>query len=161
MKKAVDLLQKLQLAVGTLFLAIFLITVVLQVSSRYLGFATVWTEEVAMYAFIWAVFMGASAMVYEKRHFAFTSLSENLKSESLKSIISIVISIIMLIFAVLMVQYGVQVTKQFWNYKWISIPSLTRGITWMCLPICGVTSFIYLIQLMIEDFKNILKGDAR
>ena len=161
MKKAVDLLQKLQLAVGTLFLSIFLITVVLQVSSRYLGIATTWTEEVAMYSFIWAVFMGASAMVYEKKHFAFTSLSENLKSESLKSIVSIIISVIMLIFATLMVKYGVEVTKQFWNYKWISLPKLTRGLTWMCLPICGVTSIIYLIQLMIEDFKNMGKGEVK
>jgi TRAP-type C4-dicarboxylate transport system permease small subunit len=158
MKKAVDFLQKLQLAVGTLFLSIFLITVVLQVSSRYLGKATTWTEEVAMYSFIWSVFMGASAMVYEKRHFAFTSLSEGLKSERLQSILSILISAIMLIFAVLMLKYGFEVTKQFWNYRWISLPNLTRGVTWMCLPICGATSIIYLVTLMVEDFQKLVKG---
>lgn len=161
MRKAVDLLQKLQLLIGTIFLTIFLITVVLQVSSRYLGIATTWTEEVAMYSFIWAVFMGASAMVYEKRHFAFTSLADLLKNEKIKSILSMLISIVMLIFAVLMVKYGVEVTKQFWNYKWISLPKLTRGLTWICLPISGATSTIYLVYLIIEDLRYILKGDLK
>jgi TRAP-type C4-dicarboxylate transport system permease small subunit len=161
MKKAVELLQKLQLGVGTVFLAIFLLTVVLQVSARYLGIATTWTEEVAMYSFIWAVFMGSAAMVYERRHFAFTSLSDLLKSEKTKRMLSIVISLIMLVFAVLMVKYGFKVTKQFWNYRWISIPSLTRGLTWICMPICGVTSSIYLVYLIIEDIEHIMKGDLK
>lgn len=161
MKKAVGFLQKLQLAVGTIFLTIFLMTVVLQVSSRYLGIATTWTEEVAMYSFIWAVFMGAAAMVYEKRHFAFTSLSDALKNEKMKKVLSVVISIIMLIFAILMVVYGVKVTKQFWNYKWITIPKLTRGLTWACLPISGATSVIYLVSLIVEDIKNIVRGDLK
>lgn len=161
MKKAVDYLQKLQLTIGVLFLSIFFVIVVLQVCARYLGFATTWTEEVAMYSFIWAVFMGASAMVYEKRHFAFTSLNENLKSEKLKNILSIIISIIMLIFSLLIIKYGIEITRQFWNYKWISLPKLTRGITWICLPICGLTSTIYLIELIIEDFGKIVKGDVR
>jgi TRAP-type C4-dicarboxylate transport system permease small subunit len=159
MKKAIDLLQKLQLIVGSIFLTIFFITVVFQVSSRYLGIATTWTEEIAMYSFIWAVFMGAGAMVYEKRHFAFTSLSDVIKNKTVKRLLSIVISTIMLMFAVLMVKYGSQVTKQFWNYRWISIPMLKRGITWLCLPICGATSMIYLLYLIVDDIKHIMKGD--
>lgn len=159
MKKAVELLQKLQLIVGTIFLVIFLVTVVYQVATRYLGIVATWTEEVSMYSFIWAVFMGAGAMVYEKRHFAFTSLSDVITNEKVKRILSIVISFIMLGFAALMLFYGFNITKQFWNYRWISIPSLTRGITWACLPICGVTSIVYLVYLIIADMKYILKGD--
>ena len=44
-----------------------------------------------MYSFIWAVFMGAGAMVYEKRHFAFTSVSDMLKNEKIKSVLAIII----------------------------------------------------------------------
>jgi len=161
MKKAVDLLQKLQIAAGTVFLTIFLVTVVFQVSSRYVGVTAPWTEEVEMYSFIWAVFMGAGAMVYEKRHFAFTSLSDLIKNEKIKRVLSIVISVIMLFFAVLMVVYGYQVTKQFWGYKWIVFPTLTRGITWMCLPISGATSVIYLIYLIKDDIEHIVKGDLK
>ncbi|MDD3251624.1 MAG: TRAP transporter small permease [Lachnospiraceae bacterium] len=158
MKKAIDWLQKIQIAVGGFFLSVFLITVVLQMGCRYAGIAATWTEDVAMYSFIWAVFMGAGAMVYEKRHFAFTSISDMMKNERVKSILAVIISLIMLYFAVLMIYYGYKVTKQFWNYTWVNIPKLKRGPTWLCLPICGVTSTIYLVQQIIEEVGSIAKG---
>ncbi len=158
MRKAIDMMQKIQVAIGGFFLLIFLVTVVFQMFARYVGIAATWTEDVSMYSFIWAVFMGAGAMVYEKRHFAFTSISDMLKNNKIKSILSILISLIMLIFAVLMVYYGVKVTKQFWNYTWVNIPSFKRGPTWMCLPLCGGTSVIYLLTLIFDDIRSLTKG---
>ena len=69
-------MQKIQIAVGGAFLSIFLVAVVTQMVCRYLGIAAMWTEDVSMYSFIWAVFMGAGAMVHSDAHFAFTSVSE-------------------------------------------------------------------------------------
>ena len=60
MKKAIDVLQKIQTVVGSIFLTIFLVTVVIQMLTRYLGISAIWTEDVAMYSFIWSIFMGAS-----------------------------------------------------------------------------------------------------
>ena len=108
MKKAIEMLQKIQIAIGGFFLCIFLLTVVYQMLSRYLGIAATWTEDVSMYSFIWAVFMGAGAMVYEKRHFAFTSISDMMKDERKKTVLSIIIAVIMLFFAVLMAYYGLR-----------------------------------------------------
>ncbi len=156
MNKVISGLQKLQIAVGGFFLLVFLVTVTFQILSRYLGIVALWTEDVAMYSFIWAVFMGAAAMVYERRHFAFTSLSDMLTGNK-KTIIAIIISCIMLFFAILMLYYGYKVTKQFWNYKWVSLPDFKRGPTWLCLPVCGATSAIYLINHIITDIKS-LKG---
>ncbi len=158
MKKAIAMLQKIQIAVGGFFLCVFLVTVVYQMLSRYLGIAATWTEDVSMYSFIWAVFMGAGAMVYEKRHFAFTSISDMMKNEKVKSVLAIVIAALMLFFAILMAYYGYKVTKQFWNYTWVNIPAFKRGPTWLCLPICGVTSAIYLINEIIEEIGSLVKG---
>lgn len=158
MKKYVDALQKIQVGIGGFFLLIFLITIIVQMFCRYLGIAATWTEDVSMYSFIWAVFMGAAAMVYERRHFAFTSLSDVLKNERIKAMLSIFISVIMLIFSILMAKYGVAIAKQFWNYTWVNIPALKRGPTWLCLPLCGITSSVYLIQMLIEDFKTAFGG---
>lgn len=160
MKKAIAMLQKIQIAIGGFFLCVFLITVVIQIVCRYLGISATWTQDVSMYAFIWAVFMGAGAMVYEKRHFAFTSVSDMLKNKTAKSVLAIIITLIMLVFAVLMLYYGVLVTKQFWNYTWVTLPQFKRGPTWLCLPICGATSAIYLIAQLFDEFKNFGKGEA-
>lgn len=158
MKKAIAMLQKIQIAVGGFFLFVFLVTVVFQMLSRYLGIASTWTEDVSMYSFIWAVFMGAGAMVYEKRHFAFTSISDMMKNEKIKSILAIIIAGLMLFFAILMAYYGYKVTRQFWNYTWVNIPAFKRGPTWLCLPICGVTSAIYLVNEIIEEIGSLAKG---
>lgn len=161
MKKAIALMQRIQIAIGGFFLFVFLITVVYQMLSRYMGIASTWTEDVSMYSFIWAVFMGAGAMVYEKRHFAFTSIYDMLKNEKIKRILSIIIAIIMLVFAILMAYYGYKVTKQFWNYTWVNIPKFKRGPTWLCLPICGVTSAIYLVNEIIGDISELVKGGKK
>ena len=158
MKKAIDSLQKVQIAAGGLFLAIFLVTIIYQMFTRFAGISATWTEDVTKYSFIWSVFMGASAMVHEKAHFAFTSFSDKLKSEKLKKVLAIIISLIMLFFAVLMAYYGYLIAKPFWNYTWSNIPSLKRGPTWLCLPVAGVTSAIYLIEHIVTDARSLVKG---
>ncbi len=156
--KALGYLQKLQILAGGIFLAIFLVTVVFQILSRYLGIAAVWTEEVSMYSFIWATFLGAGAMVYESRHFAFTSISDMLKDGTAKCLLSILIKLIMLAFSLLMLYYGCLVTKQFWNYKWVSLPAFSRGPTWLCLPLCGATSALYLLGQLGQEIAVLVKG---
>jgi len=143
MKKAIEILHKIQIAAGGIFLSIFLVAVLIQIFSRYIGVAVTWTEDITSYAFIWAVFMGASAMVFERRHFAFTSLNDKLASPLKKLILSLVISLIMLIFSFCMVYYGIKIARQFWNYHWINIVALKRGPVWLCLPIAGGAMVIY------------------
>ncbi len=159
MKKALDTLQRIQIGVGAVMLTIFLLAVVIQMGSRYLGLVATWTEDVSMYSFIWAAFMGAGAMVHEKKHFAFTSISDSIKKPKAKAALEIVIALVMLTFSVLMLVYGIQITKRFWNYKWTSIPSFNRGPVWMCVPICGGTSAIYLLGQLADSIKIIAKGE--
>lgn len=154
-------MQKIQIGIGGIFLAIFLITIVYQMATRFLGITATWTEDVTQYSFIWAVFMGASAMVYENAHFAFTSISDLIKNPRIKGILSIIISCVMIVFAIAMVYYGVIITQRFWNYTWVNIPAFKRGPTWMCLPIAGVTSGIYILnQIKNQVISMIGKGVA-
>ncbi|MDO4327997.1 MAG: TRAP transporter small permease subunit [Lachnospiraceae bacterium] len=158
MKKALGYLQKLQIAAGGIFLSIFLGSVVIQMGCRYVGIAAIWTEDVSMYAFIWAAFMGGAAMVYEQRHFAFTSISDMMTNQTLKRVLALGISVVMLVFSILMFYYGCKITKQFWNYRWVSLPDFKRGPTWLCIPVCGATSSLYLIGQIVEDVKALMNG---
>ena len=151
MRKIIAGMQKIQIFIGGLFLSLFLVTVVVQMFTRYVGIIATWTEDVEMYSFIWAVFMGASAMVYEKKHFAFTALNDSLKNPQSAKKLSVVISVIMMVFCILMTYYGTQLTKQFWNYTWVNIPKFKRGVTWICVPIAGITSSIYLLDSIVSN----------
>ncbi len=158
MKNLIKKIQQVEIGAAGLFLVIFLITIVFQIISRHVGVSAVWTEEIIEYSFIWSVFLGAAGMVYEKKHFSFSSLADHLKSEKSKRILSIVISAIMLVFALLLIFYGIRAAIRFWNYKWLNIPVLKRGWTWLCLPICGATSAIFLIDSIVTDSQAILGG---
>ncbi|MDR3258049.1 MAG: TRAP transporter large permease subunit [Fusobacteriaceae bacterium] len=153
MKKLVYFIQKLQVMSGGFFLAIFLITVVVQMITRFLGITALWTEDVSMYSFIWSVFMGAGAMIMDKRHFAFTAIADSITNEKAKRILSIIIWVFMLLFCLMMFYYGCLITKRFWNYTWIGIPAFKRGPTWLCLPISGGVMVLYAITLIYEDIK--------
>jgi TRAP-type C4-dicarboxylate transport system permease small subunit len=157
MRKAIALLQKMQIAAGGTCLTIFLLTVVVQILARYARIAVTWTEDVSLYAFIWSVFMGAGAMVYERRHFAFTALSDALKSPVRKAILSVVISLAILTFSSLLLYYGIMLTKQFWNYTWVTIPSFKRGPVWLCLPISGCAAAVYTLQHIFDDLLLLYK----
>lgn len=151
MRKAIAILQKIQIVAGGVFLSIFLAAVLVQIFSRYLEITVTWTEDITGYAFIWAVFMGASAMVFERRHFAFTTLGEKLNSPLKKLILSVIISLIILVFSACMVYYGIRIARQFWNYHWINIVALKRGPVWLCIPVAGGASVIYSVYHIVND----------
>lgn len=159
MKKAIDILQRVQTFVGSMFLTIFLVTVVVQMLTRYMGISALWTEDVAMYSFIWSIFMGASIMVRENKHFAFTAFSDKIKNEKAKKVISVIIRILMLVFNAMIAYYGFLLMMKFWNYKWVSIPAFNRGPTWLCLPLSGIISIIYIVEALINDVSS-MKGGA-
>lgn len=144
-----------QEALGTLLLAVFFIAIVLQIAARYLRIPILWTEEVANYSFIWAVFMGASAMVYHRAHFAFTFVSEKFRGRT-GALYSAGISCVLLCFTLAMTYYGVRIVDEFWFYNWITIPEMPMGYTWLCLPIMGATMSLYSIKNIRDDLAAAL-----
>ncbi|MDR1231452.1 MAG: TRAP transporter small permease [Spirochaetaceae bacterium] len=155
MGKIIAALQRLQIMVGALCLTLFLVTVLIQIFARYLEIPVTWTEDVSLYSFIWAVFMGAGAMVFEGKHFAFTSLQDNLKSPLHKRVLSVAISVCILFFALLMLYYGTLITRQFWNYRWVTIPAFKRGPVWLCLPVAGGTMALYALYRIVREVRNL------
>lgn len=156
--KVMDLWAKLLAIIGSVTLTIFLGAVIAQMFCRYLGIMALWTEEVSTYSFIFTVFMGAAALVRENKHFAFTAVSDGIKNEKIKALINLLISVIVLIFAYYMFIYGKQLMQKFWNYKWVSLPSMKRGYTWLCMPISAVSMMAFSAESIIRQVAAMVKG---
>ncbi|ANU38983.1 TRAP transporter small permease [Vibrio scophthalmi] len=153
MKKITKFIAKVQLIFGATCLVVFVLATLVQVLSRYLGISMLWTEEVAVNAFIWAMFLGSAVMVREKQHFSFGVLSDKLTGVK-KSILVIVQNIIMLIFCILCSIYSIEITDVFWNSKWITIPEFKQGYVWLALPITFITSSVYLVENIFDELKK-------
>jgi TRAP-type C4-dicarboxylate transport system permease small subunit len=157
--KIIDRLVKLQIILATALLALFFVVVCLQVIFRQIGISAIWMEEVAQFSFIWTAFLGGSAMVYNKQHFAFTSLKEHFKGKK-RNMYDIAISLAMIIFVSVMMVVGWKPVLQFWNHRWIGVPSFKMGYVWLCVPITGITCTIYLFYHIYLDMVNMLKKDV-
>ncbi|MBQ2833275.1 MAG: TRAP transporter small permease subunit [Clostridia bacterium] len=156
--KVIDIWAKALAVIGSITLTIFFGAVIAQMFCRYLGIMALWTEEVSTYAFIFTVFMGAAALVRENKHFAFTAISDGIKNPLIKKLISILISVIVLVFAYYMFVYGKQLMQKFWNYKWVSLPSMKRGYTWMCVPVSAVSMMVFSAESIVKQVWGLVKG---
>src|SRR5699024_2947965 len=96
-KKMIKTLEKIQLVIGVIFLCLFFGVIVFQIITRYLGISVIWTEEVANYSFVWAVFMGAAIMVNRREHFSFDFLIQKLQGKK-KVYLSIFNDAILIVF---------------------------------------------------------------
>ncbi len=156
--KVIDLWAKALAVIGSITLTIFFFAVIAQMFCRYLSIVALWTEEVSTYAFIFTVFMGAAALVRENKHFAFTAITDGIKNPLIKKLTGILISAIILVFAYFMFIYGRQLMQKFWNYKWVSMPSMKRGYTWLCVPISAASMMLFSAESIVRQVWGLVKG---
>lgn len=152
------LMERIQLVVGVACLSIFLLTILIQVFSRYLGISVMWSEEVANFSFIWAVFMGASIMHNKQEHFKFTMIADKLTGKK-KIALDIFNNLILLTFNLLIFYYGVETVLNFWDYTWVSLP-LKMGYVWLCIPIMGFSMSIYTLSHLIGNVRQLRTKEA-
>lgn len=141
--------MKIQTFVGCLVLSAFILMVGYQVIARFTPLPAYFTEEVANICFIWTAFMGSPIMLRKYEHYRFTGVAEKLKgkafwiNEFLCLCILLVISIIMLI-------HGIQLCNLFKSWHLGSMFNVSRIWLWLCLPISGGTSLLYVIEAFVK-----------
>ncbi|SES07280.1 TRAP transporter small permease [Salipaludibacillus aurantiacus] len=159
MKKVINLLEKIQLAVGVTMLCIFFLAVIIQVATRLLGISVIWTGDVARYSFIWAIFMGAAVMIYRKEHFKFDFLYNKFTGK-LRSSLSLFNDTVLFLFSFALFYFGIDAVTNFWNYNWASLTFMKMGYVWISIPVAGFTMMIYLAWHIFEDLKSFKREEA-
>ncbi|WP_077623283.1 TRAP transporter small permease [Sediminibacillus massiliensis] len=153
MSRFIRILEKIQLTAGVAFLTVFFVAIVIQIVTRHLGISVIWTEEVANYSFIWAVFMGAAVMVNRRDHFTFDMLQRKLKNKP-KHTLNIFNDIVLILFNIAIFLYGIQVVQRFWDYTWASLPAMKMGYVWLSIPIMASTMIVYSLSHLVSHIKN-------
>lgn len=153
LKKICDLVEKVCTALGMLAVFLFFICTAWQVGSRILGISAPFTEEVANAAFAWATFMGCAVLLRKNDHFRFTAFSAKLKGKAFLINESIIL-LILLAFSVLLAVHGVQLTKLFANWRFTSMPSVSKAWGWACVPTCGFASILFCLESIIGFVRD-------
>lgn len=135
----------------TLLIGILIVPVAMQIVSRYVGFVPryIWTEEIARFAFIWIIMIGAAIAVRDGSHFDVDLLPEaqspmgKLISRLFVNLMIGVTGIVFLLWGYDFAILGARQTSEI-----ASLPMLSIYIAW---PWAGVTWILFVAERTAAD----------
>lgn len=162
MRKLAFYLEKIQRTIGAFMLIALLITVSLQVISRFIIKAPIqWTEEGGRFIFFWVALMGASVSVQTRKHFMISVYDPGkIKIRWLRLLMEILPEIIVLAFCLLLTYYGWLYFESGKTRMGIEVP-MRMSWVYAALPVTGFTMMIYTISNIITTAVNICEAPGK
>jgi len=158
LRKALDVLDKINAAICALLVFGMLVVVLLQIITRLFGHSFSWTEELSRYIMIWIGILGGSLALRKGEHASVRFLIENLNAKALH-IVNIIGLLMILGFLLILMSTGFQVA-----HKAMAIRSTALEIpmTWpkLAIPVGATLMILETINLLVESVKS-LKGNTR
>ncbi len=145
-----------QIEEWTLFVIVIaaLLSLFANVVLRYgFNYTLAWSEELVRIVIIYSTFVGASVAVKQRAMIRIDAVVQIFPK--LKPGLTVYTSILMLVFAGMMVYYGYQMTHlQYITHQKTIIMQIPLVIIYAIMPVMGVMVGIRTIQVMIQDFKS-------
>jgi TRAP-type C4-dicarboxylate transport system permease small subunit len=139
--------------------AILIVPVTIQMISRFTALipAWIWTEEMARFLFIWMVMLGAMIGVRDGTHFDVDVWPE-LKPRA-NALLRIVSAVLVLLFALVFVWYGVKFVQFGWNQtsELADMPMPWIFVAW---PLTGATWLLFGGERLLADLRLLRDGVA-
>ena len=159
MNKLIKAFKKdFELYIGSIFLSITTVVVIMNVFTRYfLKFTYYWAEEVAVGAFVWTIFLGV-ANAYKTNHMIGVEVLVKLLPKTGRDILEFLTSIIVVILSGLMFYF---------SYKYVAgSTKITAAleISYSYINTVIVISFalitLYSIYFSIKSFKKVYFNES-
>ena len=151
MRKLIDVYYRLLQVLLTLLIAVLIVPVAMQILSRYTGIIPryIWTEEIARFAFIWIIMIGAAIAVRDGSHFDVDLLPEA-KSRRWwlvgRLVVNGAIALTAIIFLVWGYDFAILGSRQ--QSEIAGLPMLSIYIAW---PWAGATWLLFIAERIAID----------
>ncbi len=143
MKKVIDAICKVEMALAVLLLAAMLVVIFVATFGRYTGLLALdWSEEFARYAMIWATFLGIGVGAAQGSHFNADILGL-FCSEKVHNVFRVICAVLVIVFAVFCIVFGSkvliwqsvakQVTPSLHWPMWLMYLSIPLGVGLMAI----------------------------
>ncbi|WP_108660266.1 TRAP transporter small permease [Acuticoccus kandeliae] len=147
-----DAIERVLLWLFSLLFAALIGDVMLQVATRNLGIAVLWTLDVAQLLFSWCIFLGAAVGVRRGMHYVIEIFPEgmlktNLVLKLFSDVAITVVALVMLVHGVEFVDIGTSMTveslgiSQFWYF--------------LPIPLCGALILLFMIDIAFTDLVRL------
>lgn len=153
MRKIIDTYFQLLQLLLTIMLMVLVVPVFLQVVSRFVPFVPryIWTEEIARFAFIWVIMLGATVAVRDNTHFKVDLLPEFTPAveRGLKLFMLILLLLLSLVFLLGGWQFALFGSTQ--QSEISGLPMLSIYIAW---PVAGFSWLLFLVEQLYDHFDE-------
>lgn len=151
MRKLIDVYYRLLQVLLTLLIAVLIVPVAMQILSRYTGIIPryIWTEEIARFAFIWIIMIGAAIAVRDGSHFDVDLLPEAKSHRgwlASRLVVNGAIALTAIIFLVWGYDFAILGSRQ--QSEIAGLPMLSIYIAW---PWAGATWLLFVAERVATD----------
>jgi TRAP-type C4-dicarboxylate transport system permease small subunit len=135
---------------GLLLAVMFLITF-WQIIARFIpGDATVWSEEVARFIFVWIVFLGAATLIRYNEHIRISIITDRLGPVSGR-ILKIFSAALIIPFVAFMTWGAYKNMLRQWGTFAPTVDWLRLGYVYLALVLSGIIMIGYLSRNLVRD----------
>lgn len=155
MKRILERYCRLLKIIMTLLMALMLVSVSIQIVSRYTGFVPryIWTEEAARFCFVWIIMIGAMVAVRDGTHFD-VDLMPPPKTKREEGVSKLIVHLGMMLMAIVFAWYGFQFAR-FGMIQRSEMSGINMLSIYIAFPMAGVTWIVFLAEKMVEDMRLI------
>ena len=150
--KTGNLLERFLTLIGGFAIIVFVSAVLLDVAARVLSRPLSWCQEIALFAFVWAIFMGSAIGIRHGTHFTI-DLVINKTQGALRRWLDLFDHTIIILFVGVLSYYG-------WNYALNTIHRLSQpsGIPMIFGTICIFLGAVCMVYFSIEWYVLFFLG---
>jgi TRAP-type transport system small permease protein len=154
--RSFDWLEAILMVLCGICIAMFTLTVFLDVVTRTLGAPWLWLQQVTTAFFAWGVFVGMAAATRRNDHFYLTEITKRMTGAP-RTAIEITNRMIVLVVAALLVWCGTQnAILDLGSYR---MPSLVPLAVYTAIvPIAGVLIFLFSLEQLVCGWRNGFEG---
>lgn len=152
-----DFLKKFELYLGSIFISVTIVVVIMNVFTRYcLQFTYFWAEEVAVGCFVWTIFMGTAAAYRQKALIGVEAIVVLLPPK-IRKVVEFLVYILLTVLSGLMFYF---------SYEYVAGSSKITAaleVSYAYINSSIILAFglmtIYSLIFTVESFKELIKKD--
>lgn len=138
----------------TILLILMTCLVIFQVLSRkFFKFSVAQVEEIARYCMIWVGLLGAAIGISTKSHVAVEILRDMFSFKYKKAAV-LVTDLVMALFFVILLVYGIKLSNQAMTQSSPSMPFLKMGFIMAGVPLTGIVGLINIVDIAIKEARE-------
>lgn len=143
-------------ALATVAVAMLIVSVAVQVASRWLGISSAWTEEATRYFFIWLVFLGMG-IGFRDASSARVSMFVLLLPQPLRRFLAVGLYSVASVgfFAFLLVQGSGLLIRQFNSGQTATALPMPMWIVGLAVPVAGVVGILAVTESLLVHRRRI------